>query len=80
MLRLTGLPSVARFPRATVRRAGDRYELVFQGHGDGDSTQIDIDSRYVGPDEDPETVQLALLGQLQRLGYEVTLGEDRPES
>ncbi|MGH2888738.1 MAG: hypothetical protein ACRDNJ_03820 [Solirubrobacteraceae bacterium] len=76
MLRLTGLPAVARFPRATVRRGPDRFELGF--HGGDASTRIDVDRRYLGPDDDPESVELALLGQLQRLGYEVQRLEPEP--
>lgn len=78
MLRLTGLPAVARFPRATVRRGREGFELGF--HGDGTSTRIAVDRRYLGPDDDPESVELALLGQLQRLGYEVRRLEPEPDA
>jgi len=31
MLRLTGLPHVARFPKATVTRQEDCFQLLFHG-------------------------------------------------
>ncbi len=35
------------------------------------ATRIDVEFRYLGPLEDPETVELELLARLQRLGYQV---------
>lgn len=74
-----GLPSAARFPKATVWRRPERFELVFGGTGP--STQIDVEFRHLGRLEDPETVELQLLAQLQRLGYDVERRspEDEPE-
>jgi hypothetical protein len=81
MLRLMGLPHVARFPRATVTRRRDRFELLF--HGGEDSTRIDVDLRLIQGSEDLETEELRLLARLQELGYEVERGsapEERAES
>jgi hypothetical protein len=68
MLRLTGLPAPARWPRARVTLAGERIEIVFEGEP-GDR-RIDVERRYLGPVDDMETVVLDLLAQLQRLGYD----------
>jgi hypothetical protein len=73
MLRLMGLPHAARFPRATVTRRRDRFELLFQG--DEDSRRVDVDLRYIDDSEDLEAEELRLLARLQELGYEV---ERRP--
>ena len=69
MLRLTGLPNVARFPRATVQRRDDRFELRF--HGGGDTTHVEVAFRHMGEIDDLELAELDLLAQLQRLGYDV---------
>jgi hypothetical protein len=68
MLRLMGLPSVARFPRARVTLRRDRFQLLFQG--DEDSRRIDVDLRFVDSD-DLEAEELRLLARLQELGYQV---------
>lgn len=43
-------------------------------------TRIDVEFRYLGPREDPETVELELLARLQQLGYQVErrAPEDEP--
>jgi hypothetical protein len=69
VLRLTGLPNVARFPRATVQRRDDRFELAF--HDGQETTRIDVAFRHLGEIDDLELAELDLLAQLQRLGYEV---------
>ena len=80
VLRLTGLPAPALYPRAIVRPADGRIEIVFSGPQG--STQIDADLRLVGPpDDDPEALQLDLLAKLQAQGYETTWdrgGQDDP--
>jgi hypothetical protein len=76
VLRLTGLPAPARYPRATVYGRGDRIELVFSG-GDGGTTSIPIDPRLIGPIDDLEMVLLDLLAKLQALGYDARLGQAR---
>jgi len=80
VLRLTGLPAPSLYPRATVRPAEGRIEIVFSGPQG--STQIDADLRLLGPvDEDLEAVQLDLLAKLQAQGYEATWdrgGHDDP--
>jgi hypothetical protein len=69
MLRLVGLPHVARYPKATVQRREGRFELVF--HGGEYTAMREIDFRLLGEIEDLEAVELDLLARLQRLGYEV---------
>lgn len=70
MVRLMGLPRVERYPIATVVRRDDRFEIVFAGtHGDH---TIDVPLRLLGALDDIESVELRLLADLQRLGYEVT--------
>ena len=76
MLRLTGLPAPSRYPRASVRQAGDRIEIVFSG--DEDATVVDVDLRLLGPIEDLETVQLDLLAKLQAQGYDARLERRAP--
>ena len=69
MLRLTGLPASSIYPRAIVRRAEGRIEIVFIG--EQGSTRIDVDLRLLGPEiDDLEAVQLDLLAKLQSEGYE----------
>jgi hypothetical protein len=77
MLRLMGLPHVARFPRATVTRHPDCFQLLF--HGDEDSRRVEVDLRYIDEADDLETVELRLLGRLQELGYEVERGSSPDE-
>jgi hypothetical protein len=70
VLRLTGLPAPSNYPRATVRPAEGRIEIVFSGP-EG-STQINADLRLVGPVDDLEALQLDLLAKLQAQGYATT--------
>ena len=72
MLRLMGLPHVARFPRATVTRRRDCFQLLF--HGDEDSRRVDVDLRFLDDSDDLEAEELRLLARLQELGYEVDRG------
>ncbi len=69
MLRLMGLPQVARFPKATVTRLEDCFQLLFQG-GEH-SRRVDVDLRYLEDADDLELTELRLLASLQELGYEV---------
>jgi hypothetical protein len=70
VLRLTGLPAPSIYPRATVRRAEGRIEIVFTGE-EGAATRIDVDLRLLGAAaDDLEAVQLDLLAKLQAQGYE----------
>jgi hypothetical protein len=73
MLRLMGLPQVARFPRATVTREKDCFQILF--HGGEHSRRVDVDFRYLDYADDLEMTELRLLARLQELGYEV---ERRP--
>jgi hypothetical protein len=76
VLRITGLPSSSRYPRATVRRGEGRIEIVFSG--DEGATQIDADLRLLGPIEDLESVELDLLAKLQAQGYDARLDRRAP--
>ena len=69
MLRLTGLPAVARYPHASVRGGEGRIEVVFAGPV-GRRT-VDIPLRYLGGEPDHEETALRLLARLKGLGYEV---------
>ena len=77
MLRLMGLPHVARFPRATVTLQRDHFELLF--YGDQDSRRIDVDLRLIDDSDDLEAEELRLLGRLQELGYRVERGASAEE-
>ena len=77
MLRLMGLPNVRRFPKATVQRRADRFELQF--HGGEQTTLLDVSFRYLGETDDLEHAELDLLGQLQRLGYHAERREPEAE-
>jgi hypothetical protein len=72
MLRLMGLPHVGRFPRATVTRQQDCFQLLF--HGQEHSRRVDVDLRYLDETDDLEETELRLLARLQELGYEVERG------
>ena len=67
VLRLMGLPNVARFPEAAVTRGEDAITIRFEG--DGNEQTVSVPLRYVGGDE--ETAELRLLAQLQQNGYRV---------
>ena len=69
MLRLMGLPHVARFPRAAVTLPEGSFQILF--YGDEYSRRVDIDARYLEHAEDLEETELRLLARLQELGYEV---------
>jgi hypothetical protein len=69
VLRLTGLPAASIYPRAIVRPAEGRIEIVFSG--EEGATRIDVDLRLLGAAaDDLEAVQLDLLAKLQAQGYE----------
>jgi len=69
MLRLMGLPTRARCPKATVRRAEGRIELRFLGPDCDEG--LDVELQLLGPNQDPEAAELWLLAQLEALGYVV---------
>jgi hypothetical protein len=70
MLRLMGLPHVARYPEAAVRRDGEHVEIRFGGLGPEQTMSVPL--KYVGGDE--EEAELRLLAQLQEIGYKVKRG------
>ncbi len=74
MLRLTGLPHVARYPEATVTRGADHLRIVFGGLGKEQTMSVPL--RYVGGDE--EVAELRLLAQLQEIGYRVERAPPQP--
>ncbi len=67
MLRLTGLPNVARYPEATVTRDGESVLIRFSGAG-GEQT-MGVPLKYVGGDA--EAAELRLLARLKEIGYRV---------
>ncbi len=67
VLRLAGLPNVARYPEATVERDEEGIVIRFSGRYYGEQ-KMSVPLRYVGA-EDHETAELELLAQLQRIGY-----------
>jgi hypothetical protein len=71
MIRLMGLPAVARYPEASVTREDEH--LVVRFGGLGDEQVIAVPLKYVGA-EDEETAELTLLAQLQRMGYRARRG------
>ena len=66
-----GLPSVARYPEATVVREEERLIIRFGGLKDEQTMGIPL--KYVGA-EDEETAELMLLAQLRQMGYRVQRG------
>jgi hypothetical protein len=74
VLRLVGLPSVARHPEASVVREGEY--LIIRFGGIEDEQTISIPLKYTGS-EDGEAAELMLLAQLQRIGYRVRRGSPR---
>ena len=66
MLRLMGLPSVARYPEASVTREDERLVIRFGGLGDEQAMSVPL--KYVRA-EDEEAAELRLLAELQRIGY-----------
>ena len=70
MLRLMGLPHVARYPEATVTREDEQLRILFGGLGREQSMSVPL--KYVGGDE--EEAELRLLAHLQEIGYRVQRG------
>ena len=74
MLRLVGLPSVARYPEASVVR--EEEHLIIRFGGLEHEQTMGVPLKYVGA-EDEEAAELMLLAQLQRIGYRVQRGSPR---
>jgi hypothetical protein len=74
VLRLMGLPSVARYPEASVVREGEHLIIRFGGLEHEQTVGIPL--KYTGA-EDGEAAELMLLAQLQRIGYRVRRGSPR---
>lgn len=68
LMRLTGLPAVAKYPQATVTRHEEYIGIVFGGP-EGEQI-INVPLKYVGGDA--ESAELWLLADLERMGYEVS--------
>ncbi len=71
MIRLMGLPAVARYPEASVTREDERLVIHFGGVADEQTMSVPL--KYVGA-EDAEAAELRLLAELQRIGYRVRRG------
>ncbi len=71
MIRLMGLPAVARYPEASVTREDERLVIRFGGLEDEQVMSVPL--KYVGA-EDEEAAELHLLAQLQRIGYRARRG------
>jgi hypothetical protein len=67
ILRLMGLPNVARYPEATVLR--DETSILILFGGPYGQQKMSVPLEYVGGDA--ETAELRLLAQLQDIGYRV---------
>jgi len=65
--RLTGLPPAADFPRVTVTSDEEGFVLMFAGAAG--ERRLEAPWRYL--EGDPEALELRLLADLQRRGYEV---------
>ena len=68
-----GLPSVARYPEATVSRDDEHLTIHFGGLEDEQTMSVRL--KYVGA-EDEEAAELRLLDQLQRRALFDEAGED----
>jgi hypothetical protein len=68
VLRLMGLPHVARFPEATVTRNDEHLIIRFGGLEHEQTMSVPL--KYVGA-EDEEAAELRLLAQLQQIGYRI---------
>jgi len=66
-----GLPSVVRYPEATVVRDETRILILFGGPNGEQKMSVPLE--YVGGDA--EAAELRLLAQLQQIGYSVKRGE-----
>ena len=71
MLRLMGLPNVARYPEAIVTCEDEHLLIRFGGHGYEQSMGVPL--KYMNA-EDEETAELMLLAQLQQIGYRTSRG------
>lgn len=69
VLRLAGLPNVARYPEATVERDEVSILIRFSGRYYGEQT-MSVPLKYVGAGDD-EMAELELLARLQGIGYRV---------
>jgi hypothetical protein len=70
-----GLPPVARYPEATVKRDDEKMFIHFGGLAE--EYLMSVPLKYLGA-EDIEAAELRLLAQLQRIGYRAR--SDRPGS
>ncbi len=70
-----GLPNVARYPEAAVRRDEAGVHIRFSGPYYGEQ-EMSVPLQYVGGDA--EEAELRLLAQLQQIGYSVRREEPDP--
>ncbi len=79
MIRLMGLPSLARAPHVRLERTEEAVVLWFLGaEGAAPVQQIAVRRSLFGADEDLETIELDVLARLQRMGYDARLIPPRP--
>jgi hypothetical protein len=69
-----GLPTVARYPEASVVR--NETIILIRFGGPYGQQKLSVPLQYVG--EDAETVELRLLARLQQIGYRVRRGDPLP--
>jgi hypothetical protein len=69
-----GLPTVARYPEASVVR--NETSILIRFGGPYGQQKLSVPLQYVG--EDAETVELRLLARLQQIGYRVRRGDPLP--
>lgn len=71
MIRLMGLPGVARAPQVRLERTADGVVLWFlTSQGERPVQRVLVPGYTLAAEEDRETADLEVLAQLQRLGYD----------
>ncbi len=75
MLRLMGLPPVARYPEATLVRDDENMFIHFGGLAE--ERLMSVPLKYIGA-ADEEAAELQLLAQLQKIGYQARRGRPGP--
>ena len=69
-VRLTGLPTIARYPDVAIELGAEVLDLRFTGEGVEHEVQVPL--RLLGA-EDDESAAIDVAAKLKELGYEVTL-------
>jgi hypothetical protein len=71
-----GLPNARRYPVAQVARREEQFEIAFSGVAGARTIQVPF--RLFDVSNDLEGVELRLLADLRKLGYDATRGEPPP--